>query len=258
LTRAEAAGIDNLGGWLTTVVSRVCLDMLRSRKVRQEDPLEEEHREAVTPHAPDEGVFLADAIGPALLIVLETLTPPERVAFVLHDLFDLTFEEIATIIGRSEVATRQLASRARRKVRGTRENTKTETGQEVVTAFLAASREGNFDALLKLLDPNIVLRADSVAIQLTSAKKAKGAPQFEPEMRDGTAIADLFKGRAVGAQLAFINGLAGATWIGGGKPRVAFTFCVENGKITEIGVIMNPEDLSEMDIKLATEGAANG
>lgn len=257
LTRSDTTSIENLEGWLTTVVARVCFDMLRSQKVRQAQPLNE-HHENLSIEGPDDGVLLADAMGPALLIVLETLTPPERVAFVLHDLFDLAFEDIAMILGRSEIATRQLASRARRKVRAPKENSKRDTGQDIVTAFLTASREGNFEALLKLLDPNIVLRADATALQTTAANKDRGAPQFEKEMREATKIADLFKGRAIAAQLAFIDGLAGATWIGGGKPRVAFTFVVEGGKITEIGVVMNPEDLGEMEIKVANEGASHG
>jgi RNA polymerase sigma factor (sigma-70 family) len=254
VTRADTASIENFGGWLTTIVSRICLDMLRSRKVRQVESMEQ--HESGSFKAPEEEILLADAMGPALLVVLETLTPPERVAFVLHDLFDLAFEDIAAILGRSDVATRQLASRARNKVRGVKENSKKD-GQEIVAAFLAASREGNFENLLKLLDPNIVLRADKTAIQVSAANKDKGAPQFESEMRSGQTIANLFKGRAVGAQLAFLNGMAGATWIACGKPRVVFAFTFENGKITEIGVIMNPDDLNEIEIKLANEGVSS-
>lgn len=250
LTRSDAASIENLGGWLTTVVSRVCLDMLRSRKVRRENRLKEEHAQLPAIGGPEDEALLADSMGPALLIVLETLTPPERVAFVLHDLFDLAFEEVADVIGRSEVATRQLASRARRKVRGPKNNSKEETGREIVAAFLAASREGNFEGLLKLLDPQIVLRADPAAVKTAAVNKDKGAPPFENEMRGPRVIADLFKGRAVATQLAFVEGVACATWIAGGKPRVVFTFDVENGKIAEIRVIMNPDDLSEMEIKL--------
>lgn len=253
LTRSDTGSIDNLGGWLTTVVSRVCLDMLRSRKVRREDSLKEDHSELPSISDPEEGILLADSMGPALLLVLETLTPPERVAFVLHDLFDVAFEEIAAVLGQSEVGTRQLASRARRKVRGLKGNLKNETGQEIVTAFLTASREGNFENLLKLLDPNIVLRADDIAIQTAAANKDKGAPQFEREMRDRKSIAELFKRRATAAQLAFIDGLAAATYVAGGKPRLVFTFTVANGKISEIGVIMNPKDLKEMEIQLASE-----
>jgi RNA polymerase sigma-70 factor (ECF subfamily) len=250
--RSEAAGIENLGGWLTTVVARICLDMLRSRKVRQEGA-QDRHVEAASAAGPEDEALLADAMGPALLIVLETLTPPERVAFVLHDLFDLSFAEVAAILGRSEVATRQLASRARGKVRGAKGEFRGDTGQEIVAAFLSASRDGNFAGLLKLLAPGAVLRADSVTVQTATANKDKGAPQFESEMCGGEKIAELFRGRAVAAQLALINGLAGATWIAGGKPRVAFTFSVESGKIVQIGVIMNPEDLDEMKIQLANE-----
>jgi RNA polymerase sigma factor (sigma-70 family) len=249
LTRSETSGIENLGGWLTTVVARVCLDMLRARKVRQEAALKDSHSD-VSSVNPEEELLLADSMGPALFIVLETLTPPERVAFVLHDLFDLAFEDVAVILGRSEVATRQLASRARRKVRGPKEKSPADTGQEIIAAFLVASREGDFEALLKLLDPGIVLRADPTAVQTAIANKDKGAPPFESEMHDPKTIAELFKGRATAAQPAWINGLPGATWVAGGKPRVAFTFAVENGKITEIGVIMNPDDLNDTEIIL--------
>ena len=184
-----------------------------------------------------------------LLIVLSTLTPAERVAFVLHDFFDLAFEEIAPIVGRSEMAARQLASRARRRVRGGQEGREDEARKrEVVSAFLAASREGNFNALLQLLDPAILLTADDVAVKVTEANKAKGAPPLYSEMRGATVVAEAFKGRALGAQLALINGSVGTTWIGGGKPRVAFLFSVENGKIQGIDVVMDPEDLKEMEV----------
>jgi hypothetical protein len=199
---------------------------------------------------PAEETLLADSVGSALLIVLRTLTPGERVAFVLHDLFDLPFEEIAPIVGRSEPAVRQLASRARRRVRGGQESREDEgKRREIVSAFLAASREGNFDILLQLLDPEVQLYADDTAVKITTANKAKGAPPFQNEMRGAPAIAEAFKGRAVGAQLALINGSVGTTWIGGGKPRLAFLFSIKNGKIREISVVMDPEDLNEMEIK---------
>jgi hypothetical protein len=189
-------------------------------------------------------------VGSALLIVLESLTAGERVAFVLHDLFDLSFEEIAPIVGRSEAAARQLASRARRRVRGGQEGRENEAKKrEVVSAFLAASREGNFNALLQLLDPEILLTADDVAVKVTEANKAKGAPALRGEIRGATVVAEMFKGRALAAQLALINGSVGTTWIGGGKPRVAFLFSVENGRIQGIDVVMDPEELKEMEVE---------
>jgi RNA polymerase sigma-70 factor (ECF subfamily) len=253
LTRSDVNSVENLGGWLTTVVARVCLDMLRSRRSRKEVSLEEQHLEASeSPRQanPAEEALLADSVGSALLIVLRTLTPVERVAFVLHDLFDLPFEEIAPIVGRSEAAARQLASRARRRVSGGQEGREDEAKKrEIVAAFLAASREGNFSALLQLLDPEILLTADDVAVKTAEANKAKGAPPFQSEMRGATVVAELFKGRALGAQLALINGSVGTTWSGRGKPHVAFLFSIENGKIQGIDVVMDPEDLKEMEVK---------
>lgn len=252
LTRSDVNNIENLGGWLTTVVARVCLDMLRSRKSRKEEPLEQQHLEASeSPHQanPAEEALLADSVGSALFIVLRTLTAAERVAFVLHDLFGLPFEEITPIVGRSEAAVRQLASRARRRVRGGQEGREDEAKKrEIVSAFLAASREGNFNALLQLLDPEILVNADDAAVRITEANKAKGAPAFQSEMRGAQVVAETFKGRAVAAQLALINGSVGTTWIGGGKPRVAFLFSIENGKIQGIDVVMDPEDLKEMEV----------
>src|SRR5579871_3726890 len=201
LTRSDVNSTENLGGWLTTVVARVCLDMLRSRKSRKEESLGQQHLEALeTPRQanPVEEALLADSVGSALLIVLRTLTPAERVAFVLHDLFDLSFEEIAPIVGRSEAAARQLASRARRRVRGCQEGREDETKKrEIVSAFLTASREGNLNALLALLAPEAVLTADDAAVKIAEANKAKGAPPFQSEMQGAKAVAETFKGRAV-------------------------------------------------------------
>jgi RNA polymerase sigma factor (sigma-70 family) len=253
LTKSDTDRIENLGGWLTTVVARVCLDMLRSRKVRKEEPLEEnilEKPQALSPNDPVEEAQLADSVGSALLMILRTLTPAERVAFVLHDLFALPFEEIASTLGRSEVATRQLASRARRRVRGGAESREDETKKRmIVAAFLTASREGRFNDLLQLLDPDISLYADDMAVKTAEANKAKGAPPFQNEMKGAETIAETFKGRALAAQLALIDGSVGTTWIAGGKPRVAFLFFIENGKIREINVVMDPEDLKEMEVK---------
>jgi RNA polymerase sigma-70 factor (ECF subfamily) len=253
LTRSDADRIENLNGWLTTVVARVCLDMLRSHKSRSERSLPENLEEAPTDARsadPAEEALLADSVGSALLIVLRSLTPAERIAFVLHDLFDLSFGEIAPVLGRSEVAVRQLASRARRRVRGGPESREDQTRKrEIVTAFLAASREGNFESLLQLLDPNIMLYADDLAVKTAAANKGKGAPPFESEMRGAGTIAELFKGRAVGAQLALINGSVGTAWILGGKPRAAFLFFIKNGKVSEINVVVDPKELSELVVQ---------
>jgi RNA polymerase sigma-70 factor (ECF subfamily) len=253
VTRSDVASPENLGGWLTTVVARVCLDMLRSRKSKKEESLAEQLQEtSENPRQADpaEEVLLGDTVGTALLIVLRTLTPGERVAFVLHDFFDVSFEEIAPIVGRSETAARQLASRARRRVRGAQEGREDESRKrEIVSAFLAASREGNFHALLQLLDPEILLTADDVAVKVTEANKAKGAPALQSAMRGATVVAQTFKGRALGAQLALINGSVGTTWIAGEKPRVAFLFSIENGRIHAIDVVMDPEDLNEMEVE---------
>jgi hypothetical protein len=227
---------------------------LRSRKTRNEESIQENLLEMPeNPHAPNpaDEALLADSMGSALLVILRILTPAERVAFVLHDMFDLPFGEIAPIVGRSEPAARQLASRARRRVRGGRENREDEgKKREIVSAFLAASHEGNFDALLQLLDPEVRLYADDTAVKVTTANKDKGALAFQSQMRGLRTIAETFKGRALAAQLALINGSVGTTWIGGGKPRVAFLFLIENGKIQEINVVMDPDDLEEMKIEL--------
>jgi RNA polymerase sigma-70 factor (ECF subfamily) len=252
LHRSESEKIDNLSGWLTTVVARVCLDTLRSRKSRREDSLEEKHSEIPSESMgnPEAEFMVADSVGPALLVILDTLTPTERIAFVLHDLFNLSFEEIAPIIDRTEAATRQLASRARRRVRGVEapaEDAKRQ--QEMVAAFLAASREGNFEALIRLLHPDVVLRADATAVKVAELNKVKGAPQFKPEMTGAQLVAETMKGKANAAQLVLVNGLAGATWAPGGKPVVAFCFSLQGGVISSIDIVMDPKSLSEFDIE---------
>jgi RNA polymerase sigma-70 factor (ECF subfamily) len=252
LERTGAATIENLGGWLTTVVARVCLDQLRARRAKRESPLEPALHDASASAQADVEAHMADTIGPALLLVLDLLTPAERVAFVLHDLFALAFEDIAPIVGRSAAAARQLASRARRRVRGQEATSDEDSPRQraVVTAFLAASREGNFAALLSLLDPQIVLRADAATIKITTANRERGAPAFEPEMRDPEAVAAAFKGKAVGARLAYIDGFEGATWVQAGKPRVAFAFAIRDGRITEIDVVMDPMRLATSEIEV--------
>ena len=244
LSRSGTSGVENLRGWLTTVVARVCLDMLRSRKSRRERPLGADVPEQIASREdgidPEHEALLADSVGLALLVVLETLTPAERVAFVLHDMFDLPFDEIAPIVGRSPAAARQLASRARRRVQGaaTVPDADRTRRREVVDAFLAASRGGDLVALLALLDPDVVLRADPAAVQA-------GA---EEEVRGATAVAKTFSGRARAAQPALVNGVTGLVWAPGGKPRVVFGFTIERGKIVEIDLVADPERVRELDL----------
>jgi RNA polymerase sigma-70 factor (ECF subfamily) len=256
LIRADISGVENLGGWLTTVVSRVCLDILRSRKSRREDPLIDGAPEPYARPAtdPESDAVLADSIGPALLLVLDTLTPPERLAFVLHDTFAVPFEEIAPIVDRSPAAARQLASRARRRVQQADAAADGDTGrrEEVVGAFLAAAREGDFDRLLTLLDPDVVLRADAVAANAAAANQAIGAPTLSRLARGAPTVAQAFAGRARGAQRATIDGVPGAVWAPGGEPRAAFDFLVVDGRIVAIEVIAEPEQLSQLDITFHT------
>jgi RNA polymerase sigma factor (sigma-70 family) len=243
LSRSDIRSIENLGGWLTTVVARVCLDMLRSRKSRREEPLDVYVPESTADGTdPEHEAVLADSVGLALLVVLETLAPAERLAFVLHDMFAMPFDEIAPIVGRSPAAARQLASRARRRVRGaaTVPDADLTSNREIVDAFLAASREGNFEALLALLDPDVVLRADPEAVRAGASKEVRGA----------VAIAETFQGRARLALPALVNGAAGAVWAPGGRPRVVFSFTIASGKIVEIGLLADPERLSRLDLTI--------
>lgn len=246
LSRSDTSGVENLGGWLTTVVARVCLDMLRSRKSRREESLDVSVSDPIMSHEdeidPEHEVLLADSVGLALLVVLETLTPAERLAFVLHDMFAVPFDEIAPIVGRSPTATRQLASRARRRVQGatTAADADLTHQREIVDAFLAASRGGDFNALLALLDPDAVFRADSVVV-------ATGAPA---EVRGAPSVAKQFSGRARFAQLALVNGAAGAVWAPGGQLRVVFNFTITAGKIVEISLIADSEHLRQLDLTI--------
>ena len=242
LSRTEPGSVENMGGWLTTVVGRVALNMLRSRATRREEPLEGVPVADRPGHDPDpaDTAVLADSVGMALLVVLETLTPAERLAFVLHDLFDVPFDEVATIVERSPAAARQLASRARRRVQGLSPETDPDPGRrrEVVTAFLAASRGGDFAALLALLDPDAVLRADPAAV-------AVGA---EAEVRGADAVATAFSGRARAARLALVDGIVHAVWAQGGQPRVVFAFTITEGSVVAIDLLADPERLRDMDV----------
>ena len=252
LSRSDTSEVDNLRGWLTTVVARVCLDMLRSRKSRREEPLAERGPEPVSREEgidPEHEAVLADSVGLALLVVLEMLTPAERVAFVLHDMFDLPFEEVAPIVGRSPVAARQLASRARRRVRGAEVPEADRSRQrEIVDAFLAAARGGDFAALLAALDPDVVLHADAAAVQWSAARQAAGAPRLAPAIRGATAVARTFTGSLRAAQPALVNGAPGLVWAPDGQPRSVARFTVRRGKIVAIDLIAQPERIRRLDL----------
>lgn len=235
-------GIDNPAGWLTTVVGRICLDMLRARGKRREDPIdgEGEMQHADPAARADEQAALADSVGLALLVVLERLTPAERLAFVLHDMFDVPFEEIGRIVDRSPVAARQLASRARRRVQGLPETPSAdyERRKGVVAAFLAASRDGDFSGLLAVLDPEVVFHADADAVRLGSLAEINGAH----------AVATSFKGKATAAKLARIDGALGLAVILGGELRVVVLMELEGERIVEIESIADPLRIAAMDV----------
>jgi RNA polymerase sigma-70 factor (ECF subfamily) len=245
LSRADTSDVKNMGGWLTTVVARVCLDLLRSRKSRREEPLSVDVPEPSISREsggdPEYEILLADSVGLALLVVLDTLTPAERLAFVLHDLFDMPFDEIARVVERSPTTTRQLASRARRRVRGaaTTEDADLTRQRAVVDAFLTASRAGDFDALLAALDPDVVFRHDLTAVPAGASPEVCGAP----------AVARQFAGRAQrGAQLALVNGSAGIVVAPRGRLKLALEFTITGGKIAEINVIADPARLRQLDL----------
>ena len=244
LSRADTSGVKNLGGWLTTVVARVCLDLLRSRKSRREETLSEDVPEpSISPESggdPEYEALMADSVGLALLVVLDTLTPAERLAFVLHDLFDVPFDEIAPIVGRTPTTARQLASRARRRVRGgTVEKDADLTRQRaVVDAFLAASRSGDFDALLAALDPDVVFRNDLTIVPAGAA----------PEVRGAAAVARLFAGRAQETQSALVNGAVGVVVAPRGRLMLVLELTITGGKIAEINVVADPARLSQLDL----------
>ena len=242
LSRTDTDGIENLGGWLTTVVARVCLDMLRSRRSRREEPLTVDQSELTLAVDPEAEAVLADSVGLALLVVLDTLTPAERLAFVLHDLFGVPFDEIAPIVGRTSTAARQLASRARRRVQqaGPYPDSDPARQREIVDAFLSASRGGDFEALLAVLDPDVAVRADGTAVQTGADREIRGA----------SAVARSFAGRARHAVPALVDGSAGAVWAPGGQPRVVFGFTIRHGKIVEIEILADPEYLREVELTL--------
>jgi RNA polymerase sigma factor (sigma-70 family) len=243
LDRSDTSGVANLAAWLTTVVGRVCLDMLRARRARREDYvgtwLPEPIVSVDTAVDPEQEALLADSVGLALLVVLETLSPAERLAFVLHDMFGVSFEEIAPIVDRSPEAARQLASRARRRVQGAAPDPDADLAEQrrVVDAFLAAARGGDFEALLEVLDPDVVFRADRGTL----------APQVPPVVRGAEDVARqvLSRGAAFAphARPAIVNGAAGLVVMPGGAPIAVIGFTVARGRILEIDLVANPEKL---------------
>jgi RNA polymerase sigma factor (sigma-70 family) len=250
LSRTGQDGVGNLGGWLTTVVARVCLDMLRARRSRREASLDTappvDAASLTAREDAEKDALLAESVGLALLVVLDRLTPAERVAFVLHDMFDLSFDEIAPIVGRSVEAARQLASRARRRVKGATGSPVADRDRQrrVVEAFLAASRAGDFEALLALLDPSVVVRADGAAVRAGAS----------PEVRGAGEVARTFAGRARGARPALVDGLVGLAWAPRGRPAVVFDFEIEDGRITAIELIADPARLDDLELELLNEG----
>ncbi len=243
ISRAGVDGVDNLGGWMTTIVGRICLDMLRARKARREEALDV-HQPALDAgrrhvRAPDEDAELADSVGLALLVVLETLKPAERVAFVLHDMFDLSFDEIAPIVGRTPMATRQLASRARRRVRGaSTSNVDRRRQREVVEAFIAASKGGDFEALVAVLDPDVVARCDAQAIRMGGPAEARGA----------ATVAGLFKGRAQAAVVGLIDGAVGILVPVKGRMLLVLRLTFGGGRITAIDAVADRDALAALDL----------
>jgi RNA polymerase sigma factor (sigma-70 family) len=258
LSRSDASAVDNLGGWLTTVAARVCLDMLRVRERRQEvsaDATPEEPTGAL----PEDEALLADSVGVALLVVLDTLEPAERLAFVLHDCFAVPFDEIAPIVGRTPVAARQLASRARRRVRFDPALPDTPAAEQtrLVAAFLAAARHGDFAGLLALLDPDVVLRADAIAVEMAAARASAGAPALHEELRGVDAVAQVFAGGARAARLCLVDGLAAAVVAVGGRPIAVFAFTVRDSLVVGIDLMSDPETLRSLDLMpLPRSGAA--
>jgi RNA polymerase sigma-70 factor (ECF subfamily) len=246
VSRADGGQVENPAGWLTTVVARVCLNMLESRWARREElagalPPEPAGLHAgLRPAGPEDEALLADAVGAALMVVLDTLTPAERLALVLHDVFGVPFGEVGAIIDRSPVAARQLASRARRRVQGAAaaSDAGRSRKREMVAAFLAASRGGDFGALLALLDPGAVLVADPAAVQMGAAAEVRGAD----------AVGATFAGWAKGARLALADGVPAAVWAPGGRPKVVFTFTISDGKITGIALDGDPDRLRDLNI----------
>jgi RNA polymerase sigma factor (sigma-70 family) len=247
LSRSDPSSVENLGGWLTTVTARVCLTMLRARKARGEEPLDAHVPDPVVSREngidPEQEALLADAVGLALLVVLETLAPAERVAFVLHDMFDLPFDQIASVLGRSPAAARQLASRARRRVQATATVPDADLARqrEVVDAFFAAARGGDLDALVAVLSVDVVLRGDVGTVPAGASKTVRGAQAVAEQ-----ALA--FARLAPSAQPVLVNGAAGVVVVPQGRPFAVMGFTVRHGKIVEIDILADPARLRRLDL----------
>ncbi len=248
LTKSDSREVDNLGAWLTTIVARICLNVLRTRRTRREEPLEAQLPDPIISDgdrtSPEDEALLADSVGLALQVVLDTLTPAERLAFVLHDMFDLPFDDIAPIVGRSSTSARQLASRARRRVRGADVPTPDpDVGRqrEVVDAFFAAARRGDFDALVGVLDPDIVERVDAGPARPDITRLVRGASVVA-----GRAI--MFDQPSARLRPVLVNGAAGVVVTVDGEPFAVMAFTVSGGRIVEIDVLADPERLNRLDV----------
>ena len=247
VSRAGTEGVENLGGWMTTVVARVCLDMLRSRAARREAPMESYVPDPVVSREgevdPEEEALLADSVGLALLVVLETLAPAERLALVLHDVFGVPFEEIGAMVDRSPEAARQLASRARRRVQGAAATPDADVKRqrEVVNAFLAASRGGDFDALVAVLHPDVVFRLDRGAVPAGVSQVARGATAI-------TQLQFMFFGPGWSTQPVLVNGAAGLVVRLNGRPLSVLGFTIVDGRIAEIDVLADPARVRQLDL----------
>jgi RNA polymerase sigma-70 factor, ECF subfamily len=239
-SQADTAGVENLGAWLTTVVSRVCLTALNARRVRRAEPFDEDVAEDPADRSgPEQEALLADSIGVALLVVLDNLTPAERVAFVLHDMFAVPFDDIAVVVGRSPAATRQLASRARRRIQGLGRAPASDgiRHARVVDAFLRAARGGDFSSLLALLDPDVVMRADQAAVLMGAPAETRGADEVAGFLR-----------RARGALPALVDGVPAAVWMPKGELRVVYRFAIDRDRIVSVDLVADPARLSELDL----------
>jgi RNA polymerase sigma factor (sigma-70 family) len=249
LNRSDVSQVENLRGWLTTVVGRVALDMLRSRQSRREEPLGPHVPEPIVDGVggvdPEHEALLADSVGLALLVVLETLTPTERLAFVLHDMFGVPFDEIAPIVGRSPAAARKLASRGRRRVRGAAPTPDPDLSRqrEVVNAFLAAARDGDFESLVATLDPDVVLRIDRGALRPTVAAEVRGAQAVVAQVRT-------FARLAAHARPVLVNGAAGFVVARRGRPLTVAGFTVAHGRIAEIDLLADPARVRRLDLTI--------
>jgi len=242
LGRSDTSGVENLSGWLTTVVARVCLDMLRSRNSRREEPMGPHVPEPATSDEHERDAEMADSVGAALLVVLETLAPAERLAFVLHDMFAVPFEEIAPIVGRTPAAARQLASRARRRVQGapTIPDADLAHQRKIVDAFLAASRGGDFEGLLAVLDPDVVFRADHAAQRLGSAAELRGA----------AAVLETFKGRAQAAKPALVDGAMALAVVMDGKLRIVLRLTITEDRIAAVEAVADAERIGKFELRM--------